>query len=335
MTRHWIDQLRHSLRSGPCVVVTITGVRGSAPRETGSHMLITDGRQWGSIGGGNLEHQSTAQARDLLASRQEDHACEHKFGLGPALNQCCGGSVTVLFELFCEPRYEWLERCSEHAPGEVLLTTFHGGKADKWCQDAAAAWPQAVPGPVQKYFRQQLNEQSFAVFSSDGQTYFAEDLRPRKVPLALFGAGHVAQALVPLLDQQPFELHWTDSRSDLFPPGVKDFAQVHQVADPVGVVRIMPPGTAYLVMTHSHELDEDICDAILQREDIAWLGLIGSETKRRRFEHRLAAKGHTSKSLERLVSPVGLAGIRGKRPATIAVTILAQLLRDCVPEQWR
>ncbi|NND43925.1 MAG: xanthine dehydrogenase accessory protein XdhC, partial [Xanthomonadales bacterium] len=87
--------------------------------------------------------------------------------------------------------------------------------------------------------------------------------------------------------------------------------------------------------THSHELDEDLSAAIQDRRDFAWLGLIGSVSKRRRFVHRLARRGIPEDQLERLVCPVGAAGIRGKRPATIALSIAAQLLQDVVPAGWR
>ena len=79
-------------------------------------------------------------------------------------------------------------------------------------------------------------------------------------------------------------------------------------------------------MTHSHALDEDICLEVLRRGDFAFLGLIGSATKRRCFVHRLQQRGADEAALERLVCPVGLAGIRGKQPATIALSLAAQLM---------
>ena len=79
-------------------------------------------------------------------------------------------------------------------------------------------------------------------------------------------------------------------------------------------------------MTHSHSLDEDICFDVLNRGDFAWLGLIGSATKRRRFVHRLGQRGISDELLERLVCPIGLAGIEGKQPATIALSLAAQLM---------
>ena len=81
-------------------------------------------------------------------------------------------------------------------------------------------------------------------------------------------------------------------------------------------------------MTHSHELDEDICFEVMKRDDFAWLGLIGSVTKRRRFEQRLVKRGIKSEKLQRLVCPIGLSGIDGKQPATIALSLVAQLMLE-------
>lgn len=317
------------------MLVTITAVRGSAPRAVGSHMLITGQRQWGSIGGGNLEFQSTDLARKLLSESDHDLAREQRFGLGPALNQCCGGSVTVLFEVLRAQHYPWLDECTGPEADKQLLTVVDGERSDKSLITHANDGLENLPPGLREQVAQQPVDTTFVTAASDGRRFIVESLQRRRVRLALFGAGHVARVLVPLLREQPFELHWVDSRPDAFPEHSEDCATLHRTVDPVSVVGDMPPGTAFLVMTHSHELDEDICDAVLGRNDHNWLGLIGSETKRRRFEHRLAARGHGEASLSRLVCPVGLAGIPGKRPATIAVTILAQLLRDCVPEHWR
>ena len=80
-------------------------------------------------------------------------------------------------------------------------------------------------------------------------------------------------------------------------------------------------------MTHSHRLDRDLVEAILRRGDFAYCGLIGSRTKRRRFESRLEAKGLSEELLSRLTCPIGIPGITGKRPAEIAVAVAAQLLQ--------
>jgi xanthine dehydrogenase accessory factor len=88
------------------------------------------------------------------------------------------------------------------------------------------------------------------------------------------------------------------------------------------------PGTSFLVMTHSHALDQRLAETILKRAsyDEDWFGLIGSSTKRKQFEHRLRERGVERARLDAMVCPIGVAGIGGKAPAVIAVAVAAQLL---------
>ncbi len=89
----------------------------------------------------------------------------------------------------------------------------------------------------------------------------------------------------------------------------------------------MPEGAFYLVMTHSHALDFEICDRILRRRDARYCGLIGSRSKRRRFEKRYRQQGMPADLLDALTCPIGVDGIRGKKPAEIAVAAAAEVLR--------
>jgi xanthine dehydrogenase accessory factor len=79
-------------------------------------------------------------------------------------------------------------------------------------------------------------------------------------------------------------------------------------------------------MTHSHPLDEAVCEAVLRREDFTYLGLIGSATKRARFVKRLGEAGIPKAELDRLVCPIGLPDIESKEPAAIAASVAADLL---------
>ena len=151
-------------------------------------------------------------------------------------------------------------------------------------------------------------------------------------PLVLFGAGHVGQAVARMLVQMPFEVTWVDSRPDVFPD--RSGPNIHAVSsvDPLIEVGKAPAGSIFVVMTHSHQLDEDICFEVLSRGDFSWLGLIGSVTKRRRFVQRLAQRGINDSKSAALVCPVGLGGIKGKQPATIALSLVAQLMHTTGPD---
>jgi xanthine dehydrogenase accessory factor len=96
---------------------------------------------------------------------------------------------------------------------------------------------------------------------------------------------------------------------------------------PEAVVDEAPAGASFLVMTHSHALDQTLSEAILRRDDVGWFGLIGSKTKRMQFEHRLRDRGITPQQLSTMVCPVGVPGITGKAPAVIAASVCAQLLQ--------
>ena len=135
-----------------------------------------------------------------------------------------------------------------------------------------------------------------------------------------------------MLEDLPFSVTWVDSRPGVFPPRPGPNITPVESEDALAEVGKAPPGGIFVVMTHSHQLDEDICFDVLSRGDFAWLGLIGSVTKRRRFVQRLAQRGIGESELSRLVCPIGLAGIRGKQPATIALSLVAQLMHTPPPE---
>jgi xanthine dehydrogenase accessory factor len=175
-------------------------------------------------------------------------------------------------------------------------------------------------------------------FEADDRDAFLaafENGEPRPPELFLFGAGHVGQALVPLLAALPLRLHWFDPRPERLPTALPAPVLETCSDNPQALVEGAPDDALFLVMTHSHPLDEDICFAVLERERFGWLGLIGSRSKRARFVHRLAKRGIAAAELERLQCPVGLTVVAGKRPATIALSIAAQLVSEHVPEALR
>jgi xanthine dehydrogenase accessory factor len=240
-------------RTEPAILVEVTEVLGSTPREAGTVMLVTDTAIFGTIGGGELEWRAMQRAREALAGEPVPERIQ--LPLGPALQQCCGGHVTL------------------------TLT-----RLDAAQRDALALRLQAQ-----------------------------QERLPRVV---LFGAGHVGQALATALAPLPCRLRWLDSRPAMAP--------AEHVPDPAAFRT--EPSDLVLVMTHSHGLDLAIVEARLRHEDFAWLGLIGSATKRRRFEGQLMAAGIPAERLTRLVCPIGLASIKGKEPAVIAASVAAQLL---------
>ena len=118
-----------------------------------------------------------------------------------------------------------------------------------------------------------------------------------------------------------------DEREDEFPLQVLPPHIQKLCVEPVQAeVAAAPPGAFYLVLTHSHALDLALSEAILKRGDFAWFGLIGSKTKRARFEHRLLERGFSAEQLAPWVCPIGLPGLLGKEPEVLAVAVVAQML---------
>jgi xanthine dehydrogenase accessory factor len=145
---------------------------------------------------------------------------------------------------------------------------------------------------------------------------------PVGMDIALFGAGHVGRELAAILARLPCRLTWIDPRPDAFPAEVGANTRVVIEEEPAWMVDEAPANACYLVMTHSHALDLEIVERVLKRNDVRFLGLIGSQTKAAKFRARLKARGIDS---SRLVCPVGLVKA-GKHPAEVAVSVAAQLI---------
>ena len=150
-------------------------------------------------------------------------------------------------------------------------------------------------------------------------------------PVALFGGGHVGQALIDVLGRLPFAVTWIDSRDEIFPTRLPaNVACEH--SDPVqGAVPTLASGSQVLIMSFSHAEDLEVVAACLrrirQRADLPYVGLIGSKTKWATFRRRLHERGFDDAELDHVTSPIGIAGIAGKEPEVIAVGVAAQLLQ--------
>jgi xanthine dehydrogenase accessory factor len=263
-----IDMLYARLAEQPCVLVQVSHTQGSVPREVGAWMAVWADGLMGSVGGGHLEHDAVAIAREALAGGAID--IEQRFALGPSLGQCCGGVVHLRFESF--------------APAQA---------------DA---------------LRRRLERESDA----------------KRLPVALFGGGHVGQAIVQALLPLPVRVHWVDSRDEIFPAGLPRWVRCEHSAPVQAAVAELAPQSRVLIMSFSHAEDLDIVAACLQRQrvqqDLPFIGLIGSKTKWASFRQRLEAKGFGEQDLRHITSPIGVAGVVGKEPEVIAAAVAAQLM---------
>ncbi|CAM4002070.1 xanthine dehydrogenase accessory protein XdhC [Psychrobacter arenosus] len=309
----WYEGLAHYQQHGVAhVLASIVAVNGSAPRALQAKMVITEDAICDTLGGGGLEHDVTATARQLLSGesiaaatkkevektdksvRREAVYSKH-YPLGAKLGQCCGGSVTVMFECF--------------------------------------------------------------------------NIKP-PMSLLVFGAGHVAGALMTILSELPCQVDWVDSRPEMFnhyksPKNslskinsskeetyaideleTKAIYQLpahirpHVCDEPIDFIYSHGQGRYVLVMTHDHSLDFELVRAALDVNNatnsaanannasvrIPYIGCIGSATKAKRFKDRLSQRGYDTDTVNSITMPIGLE-IGGKEPMAVAVSIAAQILQ--------
>ena len=169
-----------------------------------------------------------------------------------------------------------------------------------------------------------------AVAAADAPA-LASRLAPRRIPVALFGGGHVGRALVAALGPLPFAVRWIDSRDEIFSATVPANVESEHSEPVQAAVADLTPGSHVLVMSFSHAEDLDVVAACLKRQrernDLPFMGLIGSKTKWAAFRHRLEQRGFSKQELAQVTCPIGLPGIEGKQPEVIAASVAAQLLQ--------
>jgi len=323
----WIDELTDLAAAGErAVLVTVAGIRGSAPREIGAKMIVTASETIGTIGGGQLEFQSTRVAVEMLDDQQ---TTLRSFPLGSSMGQCCGGVVEILFEPIAEGMPGWLRDLAalhgQHEPAIIAtrISRANPAKLIVTATEIFGAEVEPADASLVTKARQLLADNP--VTTRDVQELF-EPVVVSDLNIAVFGAGHVGSAVVRALSDIDCNIRWIDSRRKMFRE-VPTNVRAIEASDPVLEVAAMPADSFYLVLTHSHATDFDICDRILRRRDARYCGLIGSKSKRRRFEKRYRQQGMPQSLIDQLICPIGVNGISGKKPAEIAVSAAAEILK--------
>lgn len=307
----WIAEARAAVTRGErLAMVTVVGAQGSTPRDTGARMLVWNDHFTGTIGGGSLERQALDQARRLIGQSARRHALQD-YPLGPLLGQCCGGKVRLLVEQLDGASRPWLDdavqACAEGEPFR-LQAQFEDGEMQRTVQPGSPNAPADDPRtPVPEVRR------------------LSELMQPARPKLVIFGAGHIGQAVARAFAPLPFDLEWLASREDLRPEAGGTRAELMSEDDLEACIEAAPPGALFAIFTHSHDLDYRLTRAVLARGDFGYLGLIGSRTKRARFESRLRDDGFAD--LSRLTCPIGISSLKSKAPAVIAVSLAAELLQ--------
>jgi xanthine dehydrogenase accessory factor len=294
-------------RAGEAVALaTVIDTSGSVPRHPGAHMGVRrDGSIFGTIGGGKVEQAVTAAGVEVAGGAAARRVQHH---LVRDLAMCCGGSM----ELWIEPVAPSLAVIDaalalweRRRPG-LLITPLDG--APKWIEERAA---HARIGPTLEAGR------------------FVEPIRPRDRVL-LFGCGHVGRAIGALAAQVGFEvIACDDDETGALGRGTPwarqvvpsfELADVERAAGPLGA------GDHAVIVTRDHDIDQRLLERLLPRDDLDYLGLIGSRGKVGRFRKRLAERGvATDERWARLRAPIGL-DIGAETPDEIAVAVVGELI---------
>ena len=327
MTATWLDAVRdRASAAGDLVSVIVAAAEGSAPREAGAWMLVDRDGQGGTIGGGRLEWEATQTARAMLTEPAAPwRRALRDYPLGPDLEQCCGGFVRLLYERVGAAELAQLPAALP--AGGLLLHPVASGAAVEFVADRRTA--RTLPLPITKIATEILSGQApraTALIEAEAESWLLHPVEAPGHPLYLYGAGHVGRAIVRTLEGLPFAVTWIDTDEARFPAGLPADVRCLVSDDPAAVAAEAPDGAFHLVLTYSHALDFDICHALLAGNRFGFAGLIGSDTKRARFFKRFRDAGIGEAALTRLTCPIGIPGIAGKEPATIAVTVVAQLL---------
>jgi xanthine dehydrogenase accessory factor len=280
--------------NGTVARVVVAGVAGSAPREVGAAMLVWDGGQSGTIGGGVLEYELTNIAL-IGGDRMTRHA------LGPDMGQCCGGSVHILTEIY------------------------DLSKAKALPEDFIVRGEGQMPLQVSKLISQARNQGIQPTAQRIG-SWVIEPVHTPENDLWVWGAGHVGRAIVSVLAPLPdVKITWVDTARERYPAIIPDSVTVLPAKQPTDAVSYASQNSHHLILTYSHAIDLALCHELLSH-GFASCGLIGSATKWARFRKRLATLGHTDAQITDILCPIGAPSL-GKHPQMIAIGVADQLIR--------
>ena len=163
-------------------------------------------------------------------------------------------------------------------------------------------------------------------YKLDGQEYFAQEYN-YDGSVFIFGAGHVARELVPLLTHLGFRCLVYDDRAEFADAAVFPTAFRVQQVDYTKLGEVCSPTCKdyAVVMTRGHVYDAN-CERFLLKTPVSYIGIMGSKNKARLAREALLAEGYSEAELARITTPIGI-DIGSETPAEIAVSIAAQLIQ--------
>lgn len=304
-------------------IAAVTGASGSTPRHLGARMAVAaDGEQWGTIGGGKIEQLVVAAAREVAGGAAPRVVRQH---LVRDLAMCCGGTMEVAITPAAASR-EVIARLAGARDPHVLVTPLDGG--------LLALRPPSGPLP----------RAHAPVVEGDA---LVERVGAAERAI-LFGLGHVARRVGPLLDGLGFTVFACDDgetgATEAAPAWAREVIEsfdARVVEDRLGG---FGADDYVLIVTRDHAIDLQLLEQLIARDALGYLGMIGSRGKIGRFKKRLEAKGLIDGAAgearwARLRAPIGL-DIGAETPEEIAVAIAAELVARrrrgvAVAGEWR
>jgi xanthine dehydrogenase accessory factor len=288
-----------------CTVIEATG---STPRHVGARMaVLPDGGLVGTIGGGRVEQEVAAAAREVIAGGPARRVRHH---LVRDLAMCCGGTMELVIAPLAPsaPALQAMVRARAERRATIVETPLDGGPL------------RVRPATVDELARRRPERAGHALI---------ELVRPLD-RVILFGAGHVARAIGPLARSCGYQVVVCDDGDtgavDPPPPWAHAVVDSFDPADLVRQVGPLGAGDHVLIVTRDHAVDQRVLEQLIGRDDLSYLGMIGSRGKVGRFHKRLAAKGLVDDaSWARLRAPIGL-DLGAETPEEIAVAVMAELI---------
>lgn len=338
-----LEEAGKAVRQGEkAVLVTIVSAHGSVPRGAGAQMLVrSDGTCMGTIGGGAVEYRAGLEAMNAM---REERSFLKSYDLSSSraaeLGMVCGGGVQIYFQ-YISPGNEiflWLCIQAETAfqKGEDCWLILDFTQEDDWtagiCRQSGNGENQdrtwRIQWPFEKREQREMEVPSLSkaeAVTVEGRNYFFQPL-VRSGRVYIFGGGHVARELVPVLARVEFSCVVFDdreefSRPEQFPQAVETITGDFQ--DIFKTVSIREQDYV-IIMTRGHEFDYEVQRQALETP-AHYIGVMGSRAKLARQEERLRTLGFSSQDMARFSAPIGVP-ISAQTPAEIAVSIGAQLI---------
>jgi xanthine dehydrogenase accessory factor len=291
-------------------IAAVVGAKGSTPRHLGARMVVaSDGEQWGTIGGGQIERMVSAAAREVAAGAAATVVRRH---LVRDLAMCCGGAMEVAITPANDSR-DAIELLLTSRDALALETPLDGGAMV--VRPARSGDPRMhVPDVQGDRLIERVGGRERAI---------------------VFGVGHVTRSLGPMLYDLGFEVVVCDDDETGALASIAAVPWVGQAIDSfdAGVVERELGGFSaddyVLVLTRDHAIDQRLLEYLIARDAIGYLGMIGSRGKVGRFHKRLVAKGIVEAEHDprwtKLAAPIGL-DIGAETPDEIAIAIAAELV---------